>query len=162
VQQIRIVLADDHPTFRQGLVSLLAREGFSIAAEGSDGNEAITLAEKFRPDILILDLSMPGMNGLDAAKEARRVSPRTKTILVTVHREEQYVIEAIAAGIKGYVCKSEIAHNLAEAIRQVYRGAAFFSPLVAQFAPDAAILECAHDNVPPPSGPNERERSEAA
>jgi two-component system, NarL family, response regulator NreC len=140
--QIGIVLADDHPIFRQGLKSLLEREGFSIAGEGADGFDAIKLAEKFQPDVIVLDLSMPRLNGLSAAKEIQRVSPRTKVILMTVHREEQYVLEAIAAGVKGYVLKSEAATRLADAIRDVYRGNAYFSPAVAQFAVDSALLKC--------------------
>ena len=139
---IGIVLADDHPIFRQGLRSLLEREGFSIVGEGVDGFDAIKLAEKFHPDVIILDFSMPRLNGLDAAKEVLRVSPRTKAILLTVHREQQYVVEAMSAGVKGYVLKSEAATGLVDAIREVYRGNGYLSPGIAQFAVDSALLKC--------------------
>jgi DNA-binding NarL/FixJ family response regulator len=139
---IGVVLADDHPIFRQGLRSLLEKEGFSIVGEGADGFEATKLAEKFHPDVMVLDFSMPRLNGLDAAKEIQRISPRTKIILLTVHREEQYVLEAMAAGVKGYVLKSEAATGLVDAIREVYRGNAYLSPQIAQFAIDSALMRC--------------------
>jgi DNA-binding NarL/FixJ family response regulator len=139
---IGVVLADDHPIFRQGLRSLLEKEGFSIVGEGADGFEATKLAEKFHPDVMVLDFSMPRLNGLDAAKEILRISPRSKIILLTVHREEQYVLEAMAAGVKGYVLKSEAATGLVDAIREVYRGNAYLSPQIAQFAIDSALMRC--------------------
>ena len=139
---IGVVLADDHPIFRQGLKALIEKEGFSILGEGMDGFEAVKLAEKFHPDIVILDFSMPRLNGLDAAKEILRVSARSKVILLTVHREEQYVLEAMAAGVKGYVLKSEAATGLVEAIREVYRGNAYLSPAIAQFAVGSALTKC--------------------
>jgi DNA-binding NarL/FixJ family response regulator len=139
---IGVVLADDHPIFRQGLRSLLEKEGFSIVGEGADGFEATKLAEKFHPDVMVLDFSMPRLNGLDAAKEILRISPRSKIILLTVHREEQYVLEAMAAGVKGYVLKSEAATGLVDAIREVYRGNAYLSPQIAQFAIEPALMRC--------------------
>jgi two-component system response regulator NreC len=144
---IGVVLADDHPIFRQGLRSLLEKEGFSIVGEGINGFEAIQLAEKYRPDVAVVDFSMPRLNGLDAAKEIQKVSVRTKVILLTVHREEQYVLEAMAAGVKGYVLKSEAATGLVDAIKEVYRGNGYLSPQIAQFAVDSALLRCV-DGVP--------------
>jgi two-component system response regulator NreC len=138
---LSIVLADDHPIFRQGLKSLLEKDGFTVVGECADGMEAIKLAEKFRSDIVILDFSMPRLNGLDAAKEIRRSSPRSKVILLTVHREEQYVLAAINAGIKGYVLKSEAAAALADAIREVTRGNAYLSPGIAQVAVDSFVVK---------------------
>jgi DNA-binding NarL/FixJ family response regulator len=139
---IGILLADDHPIFRQGLRSLLEKDGFSVVGEGADGMEAVKLAEKFRPDIVILDFSMPRLNGLDAAKEIRKASPRSKVILLTAHREEQYVLEAINAGVRGFVLKSEAATALNEAIQEVNRGNAYLSPGVARFAVDSCIGKC--------------------
>jgi two-component system response regulator NreC len=136
---VSILLADDHPFFRQGLKSLLEKDGFTVVGEGADGMEAIQLADKFRPDLVILDLSMPRLNGLDAARQIRLVSPRSKLILLTVHREEQYVLEAINAGIKGYVLKSEAATVIGEAIQEVTRGNTFLSPGIARFAGDLCI-----------------------
>jgi len=136
---VGILIVDDHPIFRQGLKFLLEKDGYTVVGEGADGMEAVRLAEKFRPDIVMLDFSMPRLNGLDAAREIRRVSPRSKVILLTAHREEQYVLEAISAGIKAYVLKSEAATALGEAIHEVTRGNAYLSPSIARFAVDSCV-----------------------
>jgi two-component system response regulator NreC len=136
---VGILIVDDHPIFRQGLKFLLEKDGYTVVGEGADGIEAVRLAEKFRPDIVMLDFSMPRLNGLDAAREIRRVSPRSKVILLTAHREEQYVLEAISAGIKAYVLKSEAATALGEAIHEVTRGNAYLSPSIARFAVDSCV-----------------------
>jgi two-component system response regulator NreC len=138
---IGLLLADDHPIFRQGLKSLLEQEGFKVLAESADGFEAVGLAEKLHPDVAVLDFSMPGLNGLEAAKEIQRVSPRTSVIMLTIHREEQYVVEAVNAGIKGYVLKSEAATALVEAIREAYRGNSYLSPGISRFAVDSSVLK---------------------
>jgi DNA-binding NarL/FixJ family response regulator len=140
---IGILIADDHPIFRQGLRFLLEQYGFTVVGEGVDGMEAVKLAEKLRPDIVMLDFSMPRLNGLDAAREIRRVSPRSKVILLTAHREEQYVLEAINTGIKGYVLKSEAADVLSEAILEVTRGNGYLSPGIARIAVDSCVGKCA-------------------
>jgi two-component system, NarL family, response regulator NreC len=143
---IGLLLADDHPILRQGLKSLLEKEGFNVLAEGSNGIEAVSLAGKLQPDVAILDFSMPRLNGLDAAREIRTVSPRTKLIMLTVHREEQYVVEALNAGVKGYVLKSEAATTLVEAIREAYRGNAYLSPGISRFAVDSCLLKTRGDS----------------
>jgi DNA-binding NarL/FixJ family response regulator len=99
---IRVVLADDHQLVRQSLKALLEREGFQVAGEASDGQEALRLIPDACPDVAILDISMPILNGLDAARELKKSSPRTKTILLTQHDEDQYVTEALRAGVRGY------------------------------------------------------------
>src|SRR6267154_2565472 len=99
---IRIVLADDHVLVRQGLKSLLEREKFQVMAEASDGQDAVRLTETHHPDITVMDISMPTLNGIDAARELARSCPKTKAILLTQHEEEQYIHEALQAGVKGY------------------------------------------------------------
>ena len=133
---IRIMLADDHVLVRQGLKSLLEREGFQVVAEASDGQEALCHVESFQPDIAILDISMPTLNGLSAAREMKRSSPKTKTILLTQHDESQYIHEALEAGVKGYVLKNQVANDLLLAIRQVSRGQVYLSPGVS-----SAVME---------------------
>jgi two-component system, NarL family, response regulator NreC len=125
---IRIVLADDHVLVRQGLKSLLDREGFQVVAEASDGQEALAHVQSLQPDIAVMDISMPTLNGLNAAREMSRSSPKTKTILLTQHDESQYIREALEAGVKGYVLKSQVASDLLLAIRQVSRGQVYLSP----------------------------------
>jgi DNA-binding NarL/FixJ family response regulator len=136
---VRIVLADDHVLVRQGLMSLLEREGFQVVGEASDGQEALRLTELFRPDIAIMDISMPILNGLNAAREMSRSSPKTKTILLTQHDEGQYISEALDAGVKGYVLKNQVASDLLLAIRQVSRGQVYLSPGVSR-----AVMEAYH------------------
>jgi two-component system response regulator NreC len=133
---IRIVLVDDHVLVRQGLKSLLEREGFQVVAEASDGQEALGHVASFHPDIAIMDISMPTLNGLNATREMSRSSPRTKTILLTQHDESQYIREALEAGVKGYVLKSQVASDLLMAIRQVSRDQVYLSPGVS-----SAVME---------------------
>jgi two-component system response regulator NreC len=129
---MRILLADDHVLVRQGLKSLLEREGFLVVGEASDGQEALRQLEVLRPDIVVMDISMPTVNGLNAAREVRQSFPQTKTILLTQHDEKQYVTEALEAGVKGYVLKSQAGSDLLQAIKQVSRGQVYLSPGVAQ------------------------------
>ena len=96
---IRLLLADDHLMFRQGLKTLIEREAFDVVGEASDGREAVQLARALHPDVAVLDLAMPLLNGLDAAREITKVSTRTRTILLTMHTEDQYVMEALRAGV---------------------------------------------------------------
>jgi DNA-binding NarL/FixJ family response regulator len=133
---IRIVLADDHVLVRQGLKSLLEREGFQVVAEAADGQEALSHVESLQPDVVVMDISMPILNGLNAARQMGRSSPKTKTILLTQHDEAQYIREALDAGVKGYVLKNQIASDLLLAIRQVSRGQVYLSPGVS-----SAVLE---------------------
>src|SRR6266704_3311206 len=93
---IRVVLADDHILVRQGLKSLLEREKFQVVAEASDGQEAVRFSESLHPDIAVFDISMPTLNGIDAARELGRSCPKTKAILLTQHEEDQYIREALA------------------------------------------------------------------
>lgn len=125
---VRIVLADDHTLVRQGLKSLLEREGHQVVAEAADGQEAVRQVESLKPELAIFDISMPVLNGLNAGREVTRSFPKTKTILLTQHDEDQYVSEALEAGVKGYVLKSQAANDLLEAIRQVSRGLVYLSP----------------------------------
>ena len=125
---VRVLLADDHQIVRQGVRALLEREGFDVVREAADGREAVRLAEHLRPDVAILDLAMPSLNGVNAAKEIFLVSPRTRTILLTMHTEDQYVLPALHAGIKGYVLKTKAAGDLVQAIHDVSQGKTYLSP----------------------------------
>ena len=128
---IRVVLADDHVLVRQGIKSLLEREGMQVLAEASDGQEAIRQVEKLNPDVAIMDIGMLVLNGMDAARTVSRSCPKTKSILLTQHDEDEYVSEALHAGVKGYVLKSQVANDLVLAVRQVLRGDVYLSPGIA-------------------------------
>jgi two-component system, NarL family, response regulator NreC len=135
----RVILADDHVVVRQGLKGLLEREEIQVVGEASDGQEAIALATKFMPDVAVIDIGMPILNGLEAAREVRKASPRTKAILLTRHDEDQYVTEALRAGVKGYVLKNQAATDLVHAIHQVCRGGIYLSPSVSRAVVDAYL-----------------------
>ena len=127
---IRVMVADDHPVVRQGIKFLLDREGFAVVAEAADGREALRKAEELRPGVALLDLSMPGLNGLDAARGIVQVSPATRIIIVTQHSEGHYILAALRAGVHGYVLKSQAASDLVQAIRDVHRGRLYLSPAI--------------------------------
>jgi two-component system, NarL family, response regulator NreC len=145
---IRVVLADDHVLVRQSLRSLLEREGLQVIAEASDGLEAARMVQSHQPDIAVLDISMPIRNGLDAARDIGRFSPKTKTILLTQHDEDEYISEALDAGIKGYVLKSQAASDLIQAIQQVSRGQVYLSPGVS-----SAVIEAYRSKSKKPTDP---------
>lgn len=124
----RLLLADDHALVRQGLKDFLERQGFQVACEASNGQEAVDMAAKSQPDIAILDVSMPLLNGIDATRELKRSSPKVKIIILTKHDEDHYVTEALRVGVQGYVLKSQVANDLLHAIQEVRRGSVYLSP----------------------------------
>lgn len=136
---IRVVLGDDHALVRQGLKALLEREGFQVVGEASDGQEVVRLLPSLHPDVAILDISMPLLNGLDAARELLKAAPKTKIILLTRHDEDQYVTESLRAGAKGYVLKSQAATDLVHAIHQVCRGGVYLSPSISRTVVEAYL-----------------------
>jgi two-component system response regulator NreC len=126
---VTTLLADDHVLVRQGLKSLLEHAGFQVIGEASDGHEAVKLAQQLHPDVAILDLGMPVLNGVDAAREIiKTFGNEIKVILLTMYAEQSYVIAALSAGVHGYVLKSRAAANLIEAIHEVQRGNTYLSP----------------------------------
>jgi two-component system, NarL family, response regulator NreC len=135
----RVLLADDHALIRQGLKALLETQGFQVVGEASDGQESLRLAEKTRPDVAILDISMPVLNGVDAARQLKKLSPNVKIVLLTQHDEDQYVTEALRVGAKGYVLKSQAANDLVQAIREVCRGSVYLSPSISRTVVDAYV-----------------------
>jgi len=135
----RVLLADDHVIVRDGLKSVLLREGFEIAAEVSNGREAVELTRTMRPDLAVLDIAMPILNGIDAAREINSVSPMTKTILLTMYKETQFILEALRAGVKGYVLKTQAAGDLVNAIRAALAGETYLSPGISDSIVQAAL-----------------------
>jgi two-component system, NarL family, response regulator NreC len=152
---IRVVLADNHALVRQALRALLEREGFQVSGEASDGREAVRLVPALRPDIAILDISMPLLNGLDAARELKKYSPNTRVILLTRHDEPQYVTEGLRVGIKGYVLKNQAANDLVQAMQQVVRGGIYLSPNISRAVVEAYLSKT--DLTADPLTPRERQ-----
>ncbi len=130
---IRIVIADDHALLRQGLKMVLEREAdLQVIGEAADGDEAIRLAKALRPDVLLLDINMPKMNGIEVAKRLSQAKQPTKIIALTIHEDESYVVELIQAGAAGYVLKGIEPSVLVRAIRAVVAGELFIQPGVAE------------------------------
>lgn len=123
-----VLLADDHVLFRQGLASLIgARAEWEIVGEASDGEEAVRLAEALHPQIAVLDIEMPGMNGLEAARRIRQVSPTTRILALSMYGDVHYVQRMLEAGASAYVLKNEAMDDLVQAIAAVQRGGRFIS-----------------------------------
>lgn len=127
---IRILLADDHVIVREGLRALLEQAGMAVIGEAGDGHEALQLAQAQHPDVAVLDIIMPHLNGLETARRLRETMPEIKVIVLTVHTEEPYVLEALQAGAVGYVLKTQAPVDLVQAIREVVQGATYLSPRV--------------------------------
>ena len=144
----RILLADDHAIVRQGLKALLEREGFTVIAEAEDGQAAVRAARERCPDVAVLDFSMPLLNGRDAAREILQVCPRAKAILLTMHTDDHYVLEALQIGVKGYVVKSQASGDLVRAINEVQRGMTYLSPGVSQTVVQAFLSNAAMPRDP--------------
>jgi len=151
---LRVLLADDHLIVCQSLKAVLEREGFQVVGEAADGREAVRLARALRPDAAVLDVSMPLLNGLDAAREIQKACPRTRTILLTMHAEDGYVLQALQMGIRGYVLKSQAVTDLVRALQEVSRGAVYLSPGVS-----GAVVEAyrTRKDLRDPLTPRERE-----
>jgi DNA-binding NarL/FixJ family response regulator len=129
---LKVLLADDHAIVRQGLRVLLEKEGFTVVGEASDGREAAQMCEKLHPDVAVLDLSMPNLNGIDAAREITKRNPRTRVVLLTMHTEDHLVLESLRAGVTGYVLKTRASDELVQAIRSVSRGDMHLTPSISR------------------------------
>ncbi len=126
---IRVLLADDHALVRDGLRAVLSRErDLQVVGEATDGREALRVAETAKPDVAVLDLSMPLLNGLDAARQLAARDQAPRTILITMHAEDRYVLDALRAGVRGYVLKKQAAADLVRAIHEVVAGRVYLSP----------------------------------
>jgi two-component system, NarL family, response regulator NreC len=152
---IRILLADDHVIFRQGLRSLLEQAGMAVIGEASDGQEALRIAQAQRLDVAVLDIAMPHLNGLETARRLRETMPQTKSVVLTMHTEDPYVLEALQAGVVGYVLKTQAAVDLVQAIHEVLQGAIYLSPRVAHAVVQAYLTKA--DLPPDPLTSRERE-----
>jgi two-component system, NarL family, response regulator NreC len=151
---INVLVADDHQLVRQGLKALLEREGFKVIGEAANGQEALKLAETLHPEVAVLDLAMPVLNGIDAAREMQRISGKTKTILLSMHNDSRYILESLRSGAKGFVMKSHAADDLVRAIREAARGGTYLSPEVS----DAVVQAYQNKTEVPPDPLSPRER----
>jgi len=129
---IRILLADDHGVVRKGLRYLLEQEtGWEVAGEAADGREAVRLAECLQPEVAVLDIAMPQMNGIEAAGHIARISPKTCTLLLSMYADESYLLRALNNGVRGYLLKDAAEEDLVRAVKALLGGKSFFSPAIA-------------------------------
>lgn len=130
---IRILLADDHTVVRKGLRLLLeSQPGFDVIADARDGRDAVALAEQHLPDVAVLDVAMPGLNGIEAARQIAAKSPQTAVVFLSMHADEGYVLKALKTGARGYLLKDSAESDLIAAIQAVSEGKAFFSPAISR------------------------------
>ena len=147
---MRILVADDHEVVRHGVRALLeARPGWQVVAEAVDGREAVEKAKRLQPDVIILDIGMPGLNGLDAARQILKAAPKSGILILTMHESEQVVREVLAAGARGYVLKSDAGRDLVNAVEAVGRQRIFFTSSVAQVVLKRSLGRNPSETTPP-------------
>lgn len=140
--RITVLIADDHPLVRGGLRSLLERSGeFTVVGEAADGNEAIELATLHKPDVILLDVAMPRLNGTEAAEYIRDKVPRAGVIMISMHADEGYVLRALKSGARGYLLKASPESEILAAIRAVTNGHAYFSPVITRMLVEEYVAE---------------------
>jgi DNA-binding NarL/FixJ family response regulator len=140
MKKIRVLIADDHTIVRQGLRALLeAADDIDVIGEASDGRAAVELAGKVLPDVLILDIAMPGLNGIEATRQMTKRYPQVRVIVLTVHSAEEYILQALRAGAVGYVVKQAAVEELILGVRAVFRGESFLSPSISKKVVDEYI-----------------------
>lgn len=138
----RVLIADDHPLIRSGLRALLAREpAFDVVGEAADGYQALELVEQLAPDVAMLDVSMPRLNGIDVARQISGKWPSTRIIIVSIHSDEGYVLRALKAGAKGYLLKASPEDEILNAVRAVAAGQAYFSPEISRLLVEEYVRE---------------------
>ncbi len=156
---ITIVLADDHQVVRKGIRALLEMEpDFQIIGETGDGLEAVQLTIRLRPDVLVLDLMMPGLNGIDVTRQVTRQVPQTRVVLLSMYAGEDYVLEALRNGASGYVLKDASISELIQAIREAVAGRRYLSPPLAERAIDAYVRQTQESALDPYETLSDRER----
>ena len=146
--KLQVIVADDHRLVAEGVVKILEKD-YSVVATPTDGRGFIEAVEKFRPDLALVDISLPLLNGLDACRHVKKSCPEVKLIILTMHSEQHFVNEAFRVGVEGYVLKSSLADELLFATKEVLRGCTYISPVVAQ----GLVNQALESSAEPPRQP---------
>lgn len=157
----RVLLAEDHTIVRKGLRAILDKEvGIEVVGEARDGREAVRTAEELRPDVVIMDISMPGLNGLEATRQLKKRIPAMKIIILTVHTTEEYVFQTLQAGASGYLIKTSAPRDLIAAIHAAVRGESYLSPAISRTLIDEYVRQTQKmtEGECPPEPITQRER----
>jgi len=155
---LRVLLADDHALVRAGMRSLLRDiEGVAVVGEAADGGQALALAERERPDVVLLDIAMKGMNGLEAAARFRELHPGIKVIILSMHASEEYVLQALRAGAAAYLIKDSATAELELALRSVMRGETYLSPAISRQVVEGYVQRVGAGTGEDPLTPRQRE-----
>jgi len=142
MNKIRLLLADDHPLIRAGFKSMLVKnEHFEIVGEAENGTDLLILTAELSPDMILTDISMPGMNGLEALQKVKKQYPAIKCIVLTMHEEREYIMNALKTGAEGYLLKSIEGPELEKAILVVFQGGKYFSPLITSILADSVAQQ---------------------
>jgi DNA-binding NarL/FixJ family response regulator len=138
--KIRLLLADDHPLIREGFRSLLTKnERFDLVGIAENGKELVELTEKLSPDIILSDINMPVMNGMEAIAQIGKLFPAIKCVILTMHEEREYIIKALNIGVQGYILKNIERYDLEKAIITVFEGGKYFSPIVTNILAESVV-----------------------
>jgi len=148
-KQITVMLAEDHAIVRQGLCALLNADGhFKMAGEARTGREAVEMAHKLRPDVILMDIAMPVLNGLEATRQILAANPAARIIILSAHSDDEYIERTTAAGVAGFLEKQTSAEILTKAIREVAKGGTYFSPAIAKRLPHDKSKPRGRDGLP--------------
>lgn len=140
MKKVRLLVADDHKIFRQGIKKLLEEEpDLQVVGEAADGREVVKKAAELKPDIILMDIAMANLNGLEATKQIKKVLPESRIIMLTMHKNEEYVLQSFQAGASGYILKEGAVEELVSAIRSIHADKSFLSPTVSKTLVDAYL-----------------------
>lgn len=162
MEKMKVLLAEDHTVVRQGLRALLAaEEDIDIVGEAENGRQAVQMVKRLEPDVVVMDIAMPVLNGLEATRQISRATPNTKVLVLSSYNDDEYVQQVTEAGAAGYLVKQSAANDLIKAIREVYRGNAFFSPSIAKRLRDQCRDALANGRTTGPKRPDHLTTREA-
>jgi DNA-binding NarL/FixJ family response regulator len=159
MRPLNFLIADDHELVRRGLRALLETQpNWTVTGEASTGREAVEKAAKLKPDVVVMDITMPELNGLDATRQILKITPQTQVLILTMHESEQVVREVLASGARGYVLKSDAGRDLVAAAEALCQNRPFFTPKVSEMVLDGYLKRKPFDDAPAPNRLTTRER----